>query len=74
MSTNRTSQAIKKLIQQFEPVKETYIWDKETAIAMGKYCRKMEEALGQIRQTEQCKLEQDITNEALGYDPIAERK
>lgn len=49
-----------------EPVTMTY----GQFLAAHKKYKKMEEALGQIRQAEQCKLVQDITNEALEYDPL----
>ncbi len=76
--TNKTSQTVKKLILQFEPVKETYIWDKETAIAIVSKYDKMEEALKWIGPDNRSGKTRDeyiaVAREALDYDPINDLK
>ena len=69
---NQTSQAIKKLILQFEPVKETYIWDKATAIAIVSKYDRLERACKWSQIEAHC--EDSCSCEvckAVNFDPIS---
>ena len=47
--------------------------DKDQSLALLRQHKKMEEALGQIQQTEPCALSASIADEALSFDPLSEQ-